>query len=119
MDRYFPVIKIHGTAEDRGRQHGTLLKERIHRTIEFYQKQFQLPEQEILRHCRPIPKINRGLPRGYIYRNRSPGSSRRDRSALDLCVKRSHRAAEPQPDGMYHPGFQETEADRPELGLGQ
>lgn len=49
MDRYFPVIKIHGTAEERGRQHGTLLKERIHRTIEFYQKQFQLPEQEILR----------------------------------------------------------------------
>ena len=48
MDRYFPVIKIHGSAEDRGRQHGTLLKERIHRTIEFYQKQFQLPEEQIL-----------------------------------------------------------------------
>jgi isopenicillin-N N-acyltransferase-like protein len=48
MDRYFPVIKIHGAAEDRGRQHGTLLKERIHRTVEFYQKQFQLPEEQIL-----------------------------------------------------------------------
>ncbi|MCJ7582307.1 MAG: C45 family peptidase [Candidatus Aminicenantes bacterium] len=48
MDRYFPVIKIRGTAEDLGRQHGTLLKERIHRTIEFYQNQFQLPEQQIL-----------------------------------------------------------------------
>ncbi len=48
MDLYFPVIKIHGAAEDRGSQHGTLLKERIHRTIEFYQKQFQLPEAEIL-----------------------------------------------------------------------
>jgi isopenicillin-N N-acyltransferase-like protein len=48
MDRYFPVIKILGEAEDRGRQHGTLLKERIHRTVEFYQKQFQLPEQQIL-----------------------------------------------------------------------
>jgi isopenicillin-N N-acyltransferase-like protein len=48
MDRYFPVIKIQGAAEDRGRQHGTLLKERIHRTVEFYQQQFQLPEQEIL-----------------------------------------------------------------------
>jgi isopenicillin-N N-acyltransferase-like protein len=48
MDRYFPVIKIHGAAEDRGRQHGTLLKERIHRTVEFYQKQFQLPKQQIL-----------------------------------------------------------------------
>jgi isopenicillin-N N-acyltransferase-like protein len=48
MDRYFPVIKIHGAAEERGRQHGTLLKERIHRTLEFYQQQFQLPEQEIL-----------------------------------------------------------------------
>ena len=49
MDKYFPVIKIQGAAEDRGRQHGTLLKERIHRTVEFYQKQFQLPEERILR----------------------------------------------------------------------
>jgi isopenicillin-N N-acyltransferase-like protein len=49
MDKYFPVIKIQGAAEDRGRQHGTLLKERIHRTVEFYQKQFQLPEKQILR----------------------------------------------------------------------
>ena len=49
MDKYFPVIKIQGAAEDRGRQHGTLLKERIHRTVEFYQKQFQLPEEQTLR----------------------------------------------------------------------
>jgi len=49
MDEYFPIIKIHGTAEDRGRQQGTFLKERIHRTLEFYQKQFQRPEKEILR----------------------------------------------------------------------
>jgi isopenicillin-N N-acyltransferase-like protein len=49
MDKYFPLIKIQGAAEDRGRQHGTLLKERIHRTVEFYQKQFQLPEEQILR----------------------------------------------------------------------
>ena len=49
MDKYFPVIKIQGAAEDRGRQHGALLKERIHRTVEFYQKQFQLPEEQILR----------------------------------------------------------------------
>ena len=48
MDRYFPVIKIQGAAEDLGKQHGTLLKERIHLTIEFYQNQFQLPEQQIL-----------------------------------------------------------------------
>ncbi|MCG7851783.1 MAG: C45 family peptidase, partial [Methanosarcinaceae archaeon] len=48
MDRYFPVIKIHGEAAERGRQHGSLLKERIHRTLEFYQQQFQLPEQDIL-----------------------------------------------------------------------
>lgn len=48
MDQYFPVIKIHGTAAERGRQHGTLLKERIHRTVEFYQQQFQLPEHQIL-----------------------------------------------------------------------
>ncbi len=48
MDQYFPVIKIHGPAEERGRQHGTLLKERVHRTVEFYQNQFQLPEQQVL-----------------------------------------------------------------------
>ena len=48
MDRYFPIIKIRGNAEDRGRQHGTILKERIHRTVKFYQSQFQLPEEEVL-----------------------------------------------------------------------
>jgi isopenicillin-N N-acyltransferase-like protein len=48
MDEYFPVIKIQGSAEDRGRQHGTLLKERVHRTVEFYQKQFLQPEEQIL-----------------------------------------------------------------------
>jgi isopenicillin-N N-acyltransferase-like protein len=48
MDRCFPVIKLYGAAEDRGRQHGSLLKKRIHRTVEFYQKQFQLPEAQIL-----------------------------------------------------------------------
>jgi isopenicillin-N N-acyltransferase-like protein len=49
MDRYFPVIKIQGAAEDRGWQQGTLLKERIHRTVEFYRNQFLQPEEQILR----------------------------------------------------------------------
>jgi isopenicillin-N N-acyltransferase-like protein len=48
MEQYFPVIKIRGTAEERGKQHGTILKDRIHRTVEFYQQQFQLSEHEIL-----------------------------------------------------------------------
>ena len=48
MDQYFPVIKIQGGPEDRGRQQGGLLKERIHKTIEFYQKQFLIPEEEVL-----------------------------------------------------------------------
>lgn len=48
MDRFFPVIKIQGNAEDRGRQHGLILKKRIHRTVEFYQRQFQIPDQEVL-----------------------------------------------------------------------
>ncbi len=48
MDRYFPVIEIHGGPEERGRQQGTLLKERIHKTIEFYKRQFLIPEAEIL-----------------------------------------------------------------------
>ena len=49
MDQYFPVIKIQGTAEERGRQQGTLLKERIHKTLDFYKKQFLQPEELILR----------------------------------------------------------------------
>ncbi len=49
MDQYFPVIKIQGTAEERGYQHGTLLKERVHKTLEFYRKQFLQPEDQILR----------------------------------------------------------------------
>jgi len=48
MDKYFPVIKIKGAAEDRGRQHGALVKERVHRTVEFYRKQFLQPEEQIL-----------------------------------------------------------------------
>ena len=48
MDEYFPVIKINGTAEERGTQHGRILKERIHQTVRFYQKQFLLPEAEIM-----------------------------------------------------------------------
>jgi isopenicillin-N N-acyltransferase-like protein len=49
MDQYFPVIKIQGGPEDRGRQQGDLLRERILRTIDFYKKQFLLPQEEILR----------------------------------------------------------------------
>jgi isopenicillin-N N-acyltransferase-like protein len=48
MDSFFPVIEIKGAAAERGRQHGTILRERIHRTLEFYKEQFQLPEKEIL-----------------------------------------------------------------------
>jgi len=48
MGENFPVIKIGGSAEERGRQHGSLLKERIERTIDFYRKQFTLSEVEIM-----------------------------------------------------------------------
>ena len=48
MGDKLPVIKISGPAEERGRQHGRLLKDRIHRTIEFYRKQFLIPEVEIV-----------------------------------------------------------------------
>ena len=48
MDKYFPVIKIKGSAEERGAQHGSLLKERIQRTVEFYRKQFLIPEDDIM-----------------------------------------------------------------------
>jgi isopenicillin-N N-acyltransferase-like protein len=49
MDQYFPVIKIQGGAEVRGRQQGLLLKERIHKTVDFYKNHFIQPEGQILR----------------------------------------------------------------------
>ena len=48
MGDKFPVIKIHGAAEERGQQHGSLLKERIGKTIAFYRELFARPEEEIL-----------------------------------------------------------------------
>ncbi|MBU0995151.1 MAG: C45 family peptidase [Proteobacteria bacterium] len=48
MEKYFPVVKLKGTAEELGRQHGSLLKERIHKTVEFYKRQFLIPEEEIM-----------------------------------------------------------------------
>ncbi len=48
MEPYFPVIKLRGTPEERGRQHGRQLKDRIHRTVEFYKNQFLIPEKDIL-----------------------------------------------------------------------
>ncbi len=48
MGNNLPVIKISGSAEERGRQHGIILKDRIHRTVAFYQKQFSLPEDAIM-----------------------------------------------------------------------
>lgn len=48
MDQIFPIIKIQGRAEDLGLQQGTLLKERIHRTVDFYKKHFLQPEDHIL-----------------------------------------------------------------------
>ena len=52
MAENLPVIKIGGSAEERGRQHGTLLGDRIQKTLEFYKRQFLLPEEEILGICR-------------------------------------------------------------------
>jgi len=48
VDHIFPVIKIQGSPEERGRQQGLLLKDRIHRTLQFYKKEFLLPEDQIL-----------------------------------------------------------------------
>ena len=56
MEQYFPVIKIQGGAEDRGRQQGVLLKERIHKTVDFYKKQFLQPKEEILKIARQFRK---------------------------------------------------------------
>jgi isopenicillin-N N-acyltransferase-like protein len=48
MDQIFPIIKIQGGAEDLGLQQGTLLKERIHRMVDFYKRHFLQPEDHIL-----------------------------------------------------------------------
>jgi isopenicillin-N N-acyltransferase-like protein len=48
MDQIFPIIKIQGGAEDLGLQQGTLLKERIHRMVDFYKGHFLQPEDTIL-----------------------------------------------------------------------
>ena len=49
INQNFPVIKIKGGAEDRGRQQGALLRERIHKTVDFYKTQFLQPEDQILK----------------------------------------------------------------------
>ena len=59
MESYFPIIKIRGGPEDRGRQQGTLLKERIHRTIEFYKRQILIPEEDVLRIARQFRESTR------------------------------------------------------------
>jgi len=61
MEPYFPVIKIQGGPEDRGRQQGDLLKERIHKTIDFYKRQFLIPEEEILRISSEFRKATRAF----------------------------------------------------------
>lgn len=61
MDHYFPVIKIQGSPEDRGREQGALLKERINRTLEFYKKEFLLPEDQILTIARQFQTSTRAF----------------------------------------------------------
>ncbi len=61
MDQYFPVIKIQGGPAERGRQQGTLLRERTHRTIDFYRSQFLLPEKEVLKIADQFRKSTRSF----------------------------------------------------------
>jgi len=48
MDQCFPVVTIKGSPEQRGKQQGVLLKDRIHKTLDFYKRQFLLPEDQII-----------------------------------------------------------------------
>ena len=84
MDHYFPVVKIQGSAEDRGRQQGVLLKDRIHRTLEFYKKQFLLPEDQILNIARQFQTSTRSF-----------------REDLYLEIESLARAAEVDPVWIY------------------
>jgi isopenicillin-N N-acyltransferase-like protein len=84
MDQYFPVIKIQGGAEDRGRQQGVLLKERIHRTVDFYKKQFLQPEGQILRIAEQFQKSTEAF-----------------RTDLYLEIEALSRAAEVDPVWIY------------------
>ncbi len=84
MDHYFPVVKIQGSPEDRGRQQGVLLKERIHRILEFYKKEFLLPEEQILTIARQFQTSTRAF-----------------REDLDLEIESLARAAEVDPVWIY------------------
>ena len=84
MDQYFPVIKIQGRAEHRGRQQGVLLKERIHKTVEFYRKQFLQPEEQILEIASQFRKSTEAL-----------------REDLYLEIEALARAAEVDPVWIY------------------
>jgi isopenicillin-N N-acyltransferase-like protein len=66
VDRYFPVIRLSGGADERGRQHGLLLRDRIHRTIEFYRGQFPQPEARILEIASQFRQSTREMP-GDLY----------------------------------------------------
>ena len=61
METCFPVISIRGNAEERGRVHGSVLRERIHKTVDFYKRQFQLPEADILRISKNFRESTKGF----------------------------------------------------------
>ncbi len=85
MDHYFPVIKIQGSPEERGQQQGVLLKERTHRTLEFYKKEFLLPEDQLLTIARQFQ-----------------ASTRVFREDLDREIESLAQAAGLTPSGFTH-----------------
>ena len=52
-----PLIELSGTPKEIGLQHGKQLKNRIHKTITFYKKAFELPEEEILEKAKHFKDI--------------------------------------------------------------
>ena len=62
----FPIIDLQGTAEERGIQHGTLLKDRIHQTIKFYKLVFKLPEKEILETAEHFTSVIESVNHDYL-----------------------------------------------------
>ncbi|MCB9808934.1 hypothetical protein H6776_00880 [Candidatus Nomurabacteria bacterium] len=61
MLKNFPYIEISGDAHERGLQHGSQLKERIHANIAFYKKIIKASEEDLLLKVKHFQKIIQGF----------------------------------------------------------
>lgn len=62
----FPLVEIYGDAEERGFQHGFLLKERIHKNIAFYRKVIRANDSDVQDLAFYFGSVIRAFNREYI-----------------------------------------------------